>query len=97
MPKELNFFDTNPVDFIFFVYTLGNLRKELPIWDRNLYISLCIEVLKRKGWTEPVVVVGITIRDVSVEHTRISFIIEIASTIDERIRRINSLIPNFII
>ena len=97
MPKELNFFDTNPVDFIFFVYTLGNLRKELPIWDRNLYISLCIEVLKRKGCTEPVVVVGITIRDVSVEHTRISFIIEIASTIDERIRRINSLIPNFII
>jgi len=32
IPMELNFFDTNPVAFILCL-SLGNVRKQLPIWD----------------------------------------------------------------
>ena len=44
-------------------------------------------MLERKGRAKPVVVVGIAISDVSVEHTCISTIIAIATTYDERIVR----------
>ena len=83
MPRELNFFDTNPLSFV--------LEQKL-IWDRFLYKSLCIEVLKRQDRTEPVVVVGVTISNVRIKHTRIRPIIAIATTFDKRFRRY-SLIP----
>ena len=61
IPKELNFFDTNP---------LGFLLEEKPIWDRNLYVSLCIEVLlSDKHRAEPIVVIAIAIITVEIEQT----------------------------
>ena len=84
MPKELNFFDTNP---------LGRLLKEQPIWDRNLYVSLCIEVLHHQHRTEAVVVVAVTVSNVWVQHTSITAVVAIATTFDKRISQ-NSLIPN---
>ena len=54
---ELNFFDTN---------LLGSLLEALPIWDRNLYVSLCIEVLHDQSRTEPVVVVRVAVSDVRI-------------------------------
>ena len=48
IPKELNFFDTNPAVLYLFDLPLGILLKELPIWDRSLSASLCIEVYSHK-------------------------------------------------
>ena len=76
IPKELNFFDTN---------LHGNLLKDLPLWDRNLYVSLCIEVLQHnQGRAEPVVVVRITVIAIAIENSSISSIAPIATTIQER-------------
>ena len=36
MPKELNFFDTNPVCYYFLYNTLGISREKMPIWDKRL-------------------------------------------------------------
>ena len=93
MPKELNFFDTNPVVLLILFLLSAFSLKKYPSGIRNLYISMCIEVLKRKGRTEPVVVVGIAISNVRVKHTSCIAIIAIATTHNERIRRIFSLIP----
>ena len=82
---ELNFFDTN---------LLGTLRKVMPIWDRSLYASLCIEVLHHNDRTEPVVVIAVTVVRVWIEHTSITAVVEIATTFHERNRRY-SLIPIF--
>ena len=91
MPKELNFFDTNPVVYYYTVITLGILRKEMPIWDRNLYVSLRIEVLESKAHTEPIVVVRITIAIIVSKDTSISSIIVIAPTIEDWIARIHEV------
>ena len=84
MPKELNFFDTN---------LLGSLRKALPIWDRNLYVSLCIEVLHDQHRAEPVVVVRVAVSNVWIQHTSIAAVVTIATAFDKRFSQ-NSLIPN---
>ena len=80
----------------FFCLPLGILLEEMPIWDRNLYVSLCIEVLENENRTEPVVVVAVAISDIRVEYTCIATIIAIAATFNERISRY-SLIPSFFI
>ena len=92
---ELNFFDTNPAVTIFRL-PLGILLEEMPIRDRNLYVSLCIEVLENENRTEPVVVVTVAISDVRIEHTCIAPIIAITATFNERPSRY-SLIPSFFI
>ena len=92
---ELNFFDTNPAVTIFCL-PLGILLEEMPIWDRNLYVSLCIEVLENENRTEPVVVVAVAISDIRVKYTCIVPIIAIAATFNERPSRY-SLIPSFFI
>ena len=71
--------------FYLFVKTLGTLRKGMPLWDRSLYASLCIEVLLPKDSAETVVAVVVTIIVVRIECSTIRSIIVIASTFEERI------------
>ena len=92
---ELNFFDTNPAVTIFCL-PLGILLEEMPIRDRNLYVSVCIEVLENENRTEPVVVVTVAMSDVRLEHTCFVPIIAITATFNERPSRY-SLIPSFFI
>ena len=68
-------------------FTLGNVRKQSPIWDKNLYVFLCIEVLESKAHTKTIVVVRIAIAVIEREHPSISSIIVIATTIEYRIAR----------
>ena len=93
MPKELNFFDTNP-DVYSYLFTLSvSSLKDYPSGIRSLYASLCIEVLKHQSRTEPVVVVRIAARNVRIQHTCIRAIIATPTTHNKRFRRY-SLIPN---
>ena len=94
MPKELNFFDTNP-DVYSYLFTLSvSSLKDYPSGIRSLYASLCIDVLKHQSRTEPVVVVvRIAARNVRIQHTCIRAIIAITTTFNKRFRRY-SLIPN---
>ena len=87
IPEELNFFDTNPAELFFIALTLGDVRKQSPIWDRNLYVSLCIEVLERnQNRTEPDVVVSVPVVTVRSKHSGIRAIPPITSTDQERLR-----------
>ena len=82
---ELNFFDTNPVVTIFCL-PLGILLEEMPIRDRNLYVSLCIEVLlSDKHWTEPIIEIAIAIITVEIEQTGSVRVPIIATAFTERI------------
>ena len=74
---------------IIFCNTLGNILQILPLWDRFLLESLCIEVLRSQGDAETAIAVAVTVIVVSIEHTCIRSIIVIASTIGERIARIH--------
>ena len=87
MPKELNFFDTNPVVYYYTVITLGILRKEMPIWDRNLYVSLCIEVLESKAHTEPTAAARIPKAIIVSKDTSTSTITVMAPTTEDWIAR----------
>jgi len=86
IPKELSLFDTILLLFLFLAKTLGTLLKEIPIWDRNL-MFLCVS--KCQAHTERIVVVGIAIVVVRIEHSCIAAIIVIAATVEERIARIH--------
>ena len=94
IPKELNFFDTNPAVLGYFLYSFcihsrfSPWRK--PIWDRNLYVSLCIEVLQSdKHWAKTIVVVRIAIRMVECKATRTNCNVTIVtSAFEEWIRRV---------
>ena len=88
---ELNFFDTNPAVTIFCL-PLGILLEEMPIWDRNLYVSLCIEVLQHEHGTEPVVAISVTVSNIRIQHTSSIAVVEIATTYNEGHSRY-SLIP----
>ena len=77
---ELNFFDTN---------LLGTLRKVVPIWDRSLYASLCIEVLHHNDRTEPAADKAVTGVRVWTEHTSKTAAEETATTPHERKRRMS--------
>ena len=85
---ELNFFDTNPAVTIFCL-PLGILLEEMPIWDRNLYVSLCIEVLENENRTEPVVDAAVAISEIRVEYTRIVPTAATTATPNERPSRIS--------
>ena len=63
----------------------------MPIWDRFLYESLCIEVLQTQHHAEPVVIVGIAIVVVRIERTSIRPIIVIAPTFEERIASVQEV------
>ena len=93
MPKELNFFDTNPDVYSYLFTLLVSSLKDYPSGIRSLYASLCIEVLKHQSRTEPVVVVRIAARNVRIQHTCIRAIIATPTTFNKRFRRY-SLIPN---
>jgi len=57
-----------------------------PIWDRNLYVSLCIEVLlSDKHWAEPIVVIAIAIITIEIEQTSSVCVPIIAPAFAERI------------
>ena len=57
-----------------------------PIWDRNLYVSLCIEVLlSDQHWTEPIIVIAIAIITIEIEQTGIAGIPIIATAFEKRI------------
>ena len=67
-------------------HPLGILLKEIPIWDRNLHVSLCIEVLRHDhDRTETIVIIAIPIITIEIEQTSTRAIIVIASTDTERI------------
>lgn len=77
IPRELNFFDTNPLSFV--------LEQKL-IWDRFPYKSLCIEVLQaHHDRTEAIVVIAIAIRTIEGKQTCIGSIPIVATTFRERI------------
>ena len=63
----------------------------MPIWDRFLYKSLCIEVLPPQHHTEPVVAVRIAIVVVRIERTSIRRIIVVAPTFEERIASVQEV------
>ena len=76
--KELNFFDTNLVVFflitikVIVAFPLGKILESLPLWDRNLYVPLCIEVLGHgQHRAEPIIVIAIAIITIEIEQTGI--------------------------
>ena len=63
-----------------------------PIWDRNLYVSSCIEVLDTdQHRTETIIVIRISIGIIESKCTRISSVIVIASTFEERISSVRKV------
>ena len=88
MPKELNFFDTNPVDLLHYAKTLGVLRKESPLWDSSFHTH---RASKWAHHTERIVVVGIAIVVVRIEHACVRFVVVVASAFEERIARIHEV------
>ena len=76
---------------LFYVITLGTLLEEMPIWDRSLKSSLCIEVLRAQDHTETVVIVAIAIVVVSIEYSGIGFIVVIAPAFEEWIAGIHKV------
>ena len=63
-----------------------------PIWDRNLYVSSCIEVLDTdQHRTEPIIVVRVSIVVIERKCARIGTIIVIASTFEERISSVRKV------
>ena len=82
---ELNFFDTNPAAFILCL-SLGNVRKQLPIWDWNLQESMRIEVrLHSQDWAETIVVVRVTVVTIGIEYSGIRAIPPITTAFQERL------------
>ena len=60
----------------------GTLLEGMPFWNRFLYESLCIEVLRSQHRAKRIVAVAIAIVVVEVEQTGIGIIV-IASTFEE--------------
>ena len=63
-----------------------------PIWDRNLYVSSCIEVLDTdQHRTEAIIVVRIAIGIIEREHTCIRTIAIITTAFEERIASVRKV------
>ena len=75
---------------LFYAKTLGDVLEQSPLWDRNLYVSLCIEVLTSQGHTEPVIAVAIACIVIEIERTSVAITI-IAPAYEEWIARIREV------
>ena len=84
---ELNFFDTNPV-VINFMFYLAAFSLKNYLSGIEVFYLLCVSKCYR---TEPIVIVRPTVSVVEIEHSRISSVVEIAPTFEERIREVRKV------